>query len=143
MQGYVAIRYGAHPALFALQLFNEVDAADFEVLPASYSWHTDMAKRLHVLQPALLVSESFGLAPGNPVIDADSGFDVTTTHYYARTDRGNSANVGAGAAVWSAVKREAYGKPSWIGEFGCDDDSGQVISRAAFHDGVRPVTHRT
>jgi len=41
-----------------------------QVLPASYSWHTDMAKRLHALQPSLLVSDSFGLAPGNPVVDA-------------------------------------------------------------------------
>ena len=126
-QGYVAKRFGAHPALMALQLFNEVDAADFEVLPASYSWHKDMAKRLHALQPALLVSESFGLAPGNPVVDSDSGFDVTTTHYYARTDRGNSPNVGAAAALWAAAKHASYGKPSWVGEFGCDDDKGGTV----------------
>jgi hypothetical protein len=135
-QGYVANRYGAHPALLALQLFNEVDAADFDVLPASYGWHVGMAARLHVLRPTLLVSESFGLAAGNPIIDSDRGFDVTTTHYYARTDRGGSPNLGPAAAGWAASKRTAYGKPSWVGEFGCNDDAGQPLSRAAFHDGL-------
>lgn len=95
-----------------------------------------MAARLHALRPALLVSESFGLAPGNPLVDGDAGFDVTTTHYYARTDRGDSPNVGAAAARWAADKRRAYRKPSWVGEFGCNDDKGQLLSRAAFHDGL-------
>ena len=95
-----------------------------------------MAQRLHVLRPSLLVSESFGLAPGNPAVDGDAGFDLTTTHSYARADRGASANVGAAAARWSGAKAALYTKPTYVGEFGCDDDAAQPISRAALHDGL-------
>ena len=95
-----------------------------------------MAQRLHEVRPSLLVSESFGLAPGNPVVDGDPGFDFTTTHSYARLERGASANVGAAAARWSGAKVSLYAKPTYVGEFGCNDDVSQALSRAALHDGL-------
>jgi hypothetical protein len=134
---YVVARFAPHPSLFAIQLFNEVDACMFDVVEAAYSWHKHMAEVAHQADHyGHMVSESFGINIGNPVMDADSGFDITTTHAYARLDRGDSPNAGIAAANWTASKLKAYKKPSFVGEFGCDDDSGQVLTKWALHDGI-------
>eukprot|EP01048_Picozoa_sp_COSAG05_P000374 COSAG05_NODE_10_length_39559_cov_64.255423_8_plen_566_part_00 len=134
---FAAARFAPHPSLFAFQLFNEVDACMFDVVESAYAWHKRMAKVLHQAdQYGHVVSESFGINVGNPIIDADSGFDITTTHAYARVDRGDSPDTGIAAATYTAAKLKAYQKPSFVGEYGCDDDSGQILTEQALHDGV-------
>eukprot|EP01062_Namystynia_karyoxenos_P082468 TRINITY_DN9299_c0_g1_i1.p1 TRINITY_DN9299_c0_g1~~TRINITY_DN9299_c0_g1_i1.p1 ORF type:complete len:582 (+),score=152.78 TRINITY_DN9299_c0_g1_i1:87-1832(+) len=136
-QSYVAARWGSSPAVFAFQLFNEVDAAMFDVVPGAYRWHKEMAAALRECDPySHLVSESFGLAVGNPMMDSGAAFDFSTTHSYARADRGASPDVGPWMAEWTAEKVKLYDKPSFVGEFGCDDDAGQPTTREALHDGV-------
>ena len=116
---YVVARFAPHPSLFAFQLFNEVDACMFEVVEPAYAWHKHMADVAHRADHyGHIVSESFGINIGNPIIDADSGFDITTTHAYARLDRGDSPNAGMAAASLTAAKLKAYKKPSFVGEHG-------------------------
>jgi hypothetical protein len=69
-----------------------------------------------------LITESFGMVAGNPAIDGSSSFDFTTTHNYARTNRGpQTPDVAKSNANWPATKAALYNKPSFVGEFACDD----------------------
>jgi hypothetical protein len=134
---YVVARFAPHPSLFAFQLFNEVDAAMFDVVGAAYAWHKRMASVAHSADHYNhIVCESFGINVGNPAIDGEAGFDITTTHAYARIDRGDSPNAGVAAANWTAAKLKAFDKPSFVGEYGCDDDAQQPLTKWALHDGA-------
>eukprot|EP00756_Hemistasia_phaeocysticola_P004271 Hpha_TRINITY_DN12724_c0_g1::TRINITY_DN12724_c0_g1_i1::g.114417::m.114417 len=137
----VVARWAAYPSLFGFELFNEVDAAMFEVVLPAYKWHSTMAALLRSVDPyGHLVLESFGLPPGDPIIDAMPEFDATSTHYYARTTGPTaplySADLGVAAAWWTHGKQKDFAKPSFLAEFGCNDYSGQIITREALHDGI-------
>ena len=138
MARFVVERWAPSPAVLAFQLFNEVDAAMFDILPSAYAWHKKAVKLVRESdQYGHLVSESFGLPFGNPLMDWDVGFDVTTTHYYARNLLGYSTDIGPAEASWTSFKIHTYGKPSWIEEFGCNDYNGEgTPTRAALHDGI-------
>ena len=86
------------------------------------------------------MSESFGLAVGNPVQDSGTTFDITTTHDYARVAWGHTADIGISTAYWAAKKTAEFDKPTLIGEFGCDDKKGSgLLTRAALHAGIRQL----
>jgi len=133
---YVAHRWGAYRSVFAWQLFNEVDAAMYDVLPAAYTWHHTMVSRFRASDPYLhLLSESWGLALGNPILDHGNLFDFTTTHEYPRKGRGNQ-DLGSAIMQLISGKIALYEKPALLGEFGCDDTHGGLLTAEAVHQGV-------
>lgn len=115
-----ADRWGGSSAVFAWELFNEVDLAGYDLPFGFYDWHEEMAGYLRKVDGGRhLITESFGLVAGNKFVDGSDSFDFTSTHNYARTSRGpQSPNVAKSNAGWSKDKTNWYKKPSIVGEFG-------------------------
>ncbi|GMI29984.1 hypothetical protein TeGR_g12339 [Tetraparma gracilis] len=120
---FASDRWGGSSAVFAWELFNEVDLAGYDLPFGFYDWHEEMAGYLRKVDGGRhLITESFGLVAGNKFVDGSDSFDFTSTHNYARTSRGpQSPNVAKSNAGWSKDKTNWYKKPSIVGEFGCDD----------------------
>jgi hypothetical protein len=237
---FAAERWGTSQAIFGWELFNEVDAAGFDLPTGFYAWHREMAACLRAADKGRhLITESFGIvevrggsvgvvrggvwlallflccptrnphsltphrphppslpspphprtlnphphhprtthvvrttAPGvsghpdllhhpltlalalashrprphpprtrrprqgNPAIEKTASFDFTTTHNYAR--KPTSPDVARSSANWCRRKAAEYGKPSFVGEFGCDDtvSGGEKNFRHSLHAGV-------
>jgi mannan endo-1,4-beta-mannosidase len=137
---FAADRWGGSSAVFAWELFNEVDLAGFDLPTGFYDWHEEMAKYLRKVDGSRhLISESFGLVAGNKWVDGSDSFDFTSTHNYARTNRGpQSPDVAKSNAYWSKTKTDWYHKPSIVGEFGCDDTvpNADANFRHTLHAGI-------
>ena len=57
----------------------------FDIIPSAYAWHKRAGEFIKNNDDfGHLISESFGIPPGNPLIDNYNVFDLTTTHYYTR-----------------------------------------------------------
>lgn len=115
---YVAARYASHPALFAWELFNEVDLVPTFSAKVVASWHRHMARYLRandpVGHPITTSVAGFGRLPE---LDTVAGIDFLQAHFY-RSD--------ADGAVLDHWGRHAGShKPTVIGEFGAATTAGQ------------------
>lgn len=123
---YVIARYGASPALFSWELFNEVDLTDQKDPTILAAWHDAMAKEIKRLDPTHLVSTStsqmaelYGI--NAPLFGLDS-LDFAQVHDYGS----NLARENFVTRIPSAVAAfSAYKKPILFAELGTDSRSAE------------------
>ena len=136
---YVGRRWGAYASVLAFQLFNEADIADLTPAWTVLRWHRQVLaafrRSLGPYAPFHLLSQSWGLAWGNPVIDLPHDLlDYSTTHEYTRPKRGEQD---LGKALRQLVRwKKRYGKPTLIDEFGCNDLVMQKPTGDVLHQGA-------
>ena len=140
---YVGRRWGAYASVLAFQLFNEADIADLTPAWTVLRWHRQVLaafrRSLGPYAPFRLLSQSWGLALGDPVIDLPHDLlDYSTTHEYTRPMRGEQ-DLGKALQQLARYKKRFYGKPTLIDEFGCNDldqamraPTGDVLHQGAW-----------
>ncbi|MCK4982813.1 MAG: hypothetical protein KAS17_07805, partial [Victivallaceae bacterium] len=116
---YLVARYGYSPAVFAWELWNEVDGSDAyrskdgpEIIA---KWHSETARDLRKLDPwKHLITTSLGHDKGHDIIEGLPEMDLIQIHHYDTPDL--AASLGE---LWKQ-RRENFKKPFFNGEFGCD-----------------------
>lgn len=126
---YILARWGYSPHVLCFEFWNEVDAPR--------DWHKEMACFMKDNDPyGHLISSSFGY-PWNNAYDEDNlwripEIDYIQYHLYSRSE--------AAEIVPSIIeqRREAYGKPCILAEYGLDASTGQGDAKYDTHgDGVQ------
>ncbi len=132
---YLVARYGWSTNVLCWEFWNEVDivgpdAYDLELITR---WHREMADYLRRLDPwKHLITTSFADSNGREVIDRLPQIDFSQTHNYGSRD------VSA-ALTFFHRKKEAYGKPHLVGEFGAGamgEDARVDPTGIALHSGI-------
>ncbi|MBL9136960.1 MAG: hypothetical protein JNK85_13900 [Verrucomicrobiales bacterium] len=113
---YLIARYGASPALFAWEFFNEIDNVYRHLDPAEVArWHQDMGAWLKAADPwQHLVSTSLTGGSDRADLWTLSSMDYVSYHSY------NESAPARRLSQWTARAREVYGKPVIIAEAGVD-----------------------
>jgi hypothetical protein len=132
---YLVARYGWCTNVLSWQFWNEVDIVgpDAYNLDLITRWHREMGEYLRRLDPwQHLITTSFADSNGREVIDRLPILDYTTTHNYGSRD--------TSAALTSFHrKKEAYGKPHYVAEFGTGamgEDARVDPTGIALHSGI-------
>jgi len=132
---YLVARYGWCTHVLSWQFWNEVDIVgpDAYNLDLITRWHREMGEYLRQLDPwKHLITTSFADSNGREVIDRLPVIDYTTTHNYGSRDV-------AVALTSFHRKKEAYGKPHYVAEFGTGamgEDSRSDPTGIALHSGI-------
>ncbi|MBN1766589.1 MAG: cellulase family glycosylhydrolase [Sedimentisphaerales bacterium] len=110
---YIVARWGYSPAIFAWELFNEVqftEAWENKKSDTVINWHKEMADYIRSIDPYkhLITTSSHG--GGFDQIWKQDSIDVIQVHYYG-------SNI-IGYFKDTATNLAAFGKPVIIGEFG-------------------------
>ena len=116
---YLVARYGYSPAVFAWELWNEVDGSGAfrskngpKIIA---KWHAETAKDLRKLDPwHHLITTSLGHDKGHKLIEGIPEMDLIQIHHYDTSDL--AASLGE---LWKQ-RRNNFKKPFFSGEFGCD-----------------------
>ena len=123
---YLIARYGAHPALLAWELFNEVEHVRFATgtladnMPAVLGWHREMARYLRAHDPwQHLVLTSADESLQRELI-LNGAIDAMQLHVYTDAELAPAL----GSRVRAAVER--YGLPVIVGEFGAKERTGRA-----------------
>jgi len=118
---YLVARYGWSTHVLSWEFWNEVDI----ISPAAYlpeevaHWHAQMSDYLRSTDPwKHLQTTSFANSSGRPEIDRLPQMDYTQTHNYGARDTASEL------ADWQK-RKETYGKPHYVGEFGTDAGGGE------------------
>jgi len=111
---YLVARYAWNTHVMSWEFWNEVDC----ISPTAYAlnemarWHEQMSDYLRGIDPwKHLQTTSFGNSAGEPDVDGLKQLDYTQTHNYGSPDM-------ARALVDFEKRRDIYGKPHYVGEFG-------------------------
>jgi hypothetical protein len=111
---YLVARYGADPAVFAWEFWNEVDLTRNFPAAEAKDWHQEMATYLRKIDPYKhLISTSFANSMGTKEIDLLPEMDFTQTHNY------NSPDVLSQVAIQQS-RKGSWGKPHYVSEIGAD-----------------------
>jgi hypothetical protein len=113
---YLVARYGASPALFAWEFFNEIDNVYRYLHPAEVAqWHQDMGVWLKTADPwNHLVSTSLTGGSDRPDIWSLPALDFVSYHSY------NEPAPAQRLSKLTASLRQRYGKPVLVSEAGVD-----------------------
>lgn len=136
---YTAARYGFSTAVFAWELWNEVDFVDGFVghRASAVAWHTRMAAELKRWDGRHMVTTSMAWEFGDAEVQAAAGLDFTTTHHYSNVSYG--PDIAAFMYGIERSKRSAFDMPHFFGEFGLAakyfDDKGRLPT-IAMHNGL-------
>lgn len=131
---YLVARWGWNTHVLSWEFWNEVDI----ISPTAYipdevtRWHADMSDYLRGIDPwKHLQTTSFAGSDGKPEIDRLSQMDYVMTHNYGSRDI--AANL-----TQNHRKKEVYGKPHYVGEFGTDAGGGDGVEpeAIALHNGI-------
>ncbi len=131
---YLVARYGWDTRVMSWEFWNEVDI----ISPTAYipdevtRWHAEMSDYLRSIDPwKHLRTTSFAGSDGKPEIDRLPQIDYVQTHNYGSRDI-------AASLTQNHRKKEAYGKPHYVGEFGTDAGGGDGIApeAIALHNGI-------
>ncbi|NPV81576.1 MAG: DUF5060 domain-containing protein [Firmicutes bacterium] len=132
---YLVARYGYRTHVLSWEFWNEVDI----ISPVAYrggevkNWHEEMAEFLRSIDPwKHLITTSFSRPEGKPEIDLLAGIDYVQTHRYGNGDPES-------ALVRLIQRKEAYGKPHYVGEFGLDVSGRDAVvdpQGLAIHDAI-------
>ncbi|MDW8105573.1 MAG: DUF5060 domain-containing protein [Armatimonadota bacterium] len=132
---YLVARYGWCTNVLSWQFWNEVDIVgpDAYNLELITRWHREMAEYLRSIDPwKHLITTSYADSNGREGIDRLPQIEYTTTHNYGSRD--------TSAALTSFHRRkEAYGKPHYVGEFGAGamgEDPRVDPTGIALHSGI-------
>ncbi|MFP4057419.1 MAG: LamG-like jellyroll fold domain-containing protein [Candidatus Brocadiia bacterium] len=113
---YLVARYGYSSALFAWELWNEVDIIDGYDSSTVAAWHAEMAATLRRMDPwNHLRTTSFAHTQGDPVVDALPQLDFVQTHSYGAKDMAEELGK------HRREKEAARTRPHFHGEFGIAD----------------------
>lgn len=132
---YLVARYGWSTQVLSWQFWNEVDIVgpDAYNLELITRWHREMGDYLRSIDPwKHLITTSFADSNGREPIDRLPQIDYTTTHNYGSRDI-------SGALTFFHRKKEAYGKPHYVGEFGAGamgEDPRVDPTGIALHSGI-------
>jgi len=132
---YLVARWSWDPHVLSWEFWNEVDIVSHDAFKADTvaRWHAKMSDYLRGIDPNKhLQTTSFASSPGVAVIDRLPQLDYVQTHAYGLHD-------GAPELVAFQKIKQAYRKPSYVGEFGADaggpdrkvDPNGILL-----HDGI-------
>lgn len=131
---YMVARYGWDTHVLSWEFWNEVDI----VSSSAYApdevarWHAEMSDYVRSIDPwRHLRTTSFASSKGKAEVDRLPQMDYVQTHNYGSRD------VAGALSDWQ-VKKEVYGKPHYVGEFGADAE-GQADMQAndiALHNGI-------
>lgn len=114
---YLVARFSAFESVFAFELFNEVDLVDQFDANVVAAWHQQMLRHLQANDPNdHMRTTSFAFPPGFGNTWQLPELSFTQTHTY------NAADMAAAFALFAPAKQAAYGKPTWVGEFGTSND---------------------
>lgn len=113
---YLMARYGASPALFAWEFFNEIDNVYRHLDAAEVArWHQDMGSWLKSTDPwQHLVSTSLTGGSDRPDLWTLPAMDFVSYHSY------NESSPALRLSQTTARMRERYGKPVLVAEAGVD-----------------------
>jgi hypothetical protein len=132
---YLVARYGWCTNVLCWEFWNEVDI----VGPDAYNpdlitrWHREMGDYLRRIDPwKHLITTSFADSNGREVIDRLPQIDFSQTHNYGSRDISS-------ALTFFHRKKEQYGKPHLVGEFGAGamgEDPHVDPTGIALHSGI-------
>ena len=128
---YVVARWGAHPAVAAWEVMNELDGIDGVDSDVTAAWAAKHAETLRVLEGQLHpVSFSYGLPPQAVPDQPWSGADFTQVHSYMFSDV-EPVILGVAASL------EAHDVPVLVGEWGLDwygNNDREDVEGLAWHN---------
>ena len=125
----VVARWGASPAVFSWQLFNEMDGAIGGTSSDATAWMASMVDYIKSIDVhGHLVDNSYAEESGVPADDALQSVDFTTTHAY------ESGDLGGTLSHYSVIKAATFHKPTFSGEFGRNADPR--LTRTILHNGM-------
>lgn len=132
---YMVARYGWNTSVMCWEFWNEVDI----ISPSAYNldlitrWHQQMGDYLRRIDPwKHLITTSFADSNGREVIDHLPQIDFVQTHNYGSRDI-------SGALSYFHRRKEPYGKPHFVGEFGAGamgEDPRVDPTGIALHSGI-------
>ena len=124
----VVARWGASPAVFAWQMFNEMDGALGGVLPVATYWLGNITTYVASIDGHHhLITNSYAGESGLKQDDLLPHISFTTTHAYEGGDLAGTL------AHYSAIK-STYGKPTYSGEFG--RNASPRLTQLILHNGM-------
>ncbi len=132
---YMVARYGWNTHVMSWEFWNEVDIVgpDAYNLELITQWHREMADYLRRIDPwQHLITTSFADSNGREAIDRLPQIEFTQTHNYGSRDI-------SAALTFFHRKKEPYGKPHLVGEFGAGamgEDAQVDPTGIAMHSGI-------
>lgn len=132
---YMVARYGWCTNVLCWEFWNEVDIVgpDAYNLDLITKWHREMGDYLRRIDPwKHLITTSFADPNGREVIDRLPQIEFSQTHNYGSRDT-------SAALTFFGRKKEAYGKPHLVGEFGAGamgEDPRVDPTGIALHSGI-------
>jgi len=130
---YLSARWGYSTALFAWELWNEVDYADFERFEDVLAWHREMARHLKQVDAhGHLVTSSAGTLDRAKDLMALRELDFASVHLYARDMAQETLSA---YRAWRALPP----KPLLVAEYGADPSGNafdEPASRLQFTQGL-------
>ncbi|MGQ9881365.1 MAG: DUF5060 domain-containing protein [Armatimonadota bacterium] len=132
---YIVARWGWDTQVMSWEFWNEVDLVGRSAynLEAITRWHQQMGDYLRRADPwKHLITTSFADPNGREVIDRLLQIDFVQTHNYGSRDI-------SGALSYFHRRKEAYGKPHFVGEFGAGamgEDARVDPTGIALHSGI-------
>lgn len=132
---YLVARYGWCTNVLCWEFWNEVDIVgpDAYNLELITRWHREMGDYLRRLDPwKHLITTSFADSNGREVIDRLPQIEFSQTHHYGSRDISS-------VLTFFQRKKEAYGKPHLVGEFGAGamgEDPHVDPTGIALHSGI-------
>lgn len=132
---YIVARWGWYPHVMSWEFWNEVDIVGRTAynLEAITRWHQQMGDYLRQIDPwKHLITTSFADSNGREVIDRLPQIDFVQTHNYG------SCDISAALSHFHR-RKEAYGKPHFVGEFGAGamgEDPRVDPTGIALHSGI-------
>ncbi|GIV17897.1 MAG: hypothetical protein KatS3mg022_3332 [Armatimonadota bacterium] len=132
---YMVARYGWCTNVLCWEFWNEVDIVgpDAYNLELITRWHREMGDYLRRIDPwKHLITTSFADSNGREVIDRLPQIEFSQTHNYGSRDT-------SAALTFFQRKKEVYGKPHLVGEFGAGamgEDPRVDPTGIALHSGI-------
>jgi len=109
---YLTARYAHSPALFAWELWNEVNFARFRSMADVVDWHREMTEHLRKADPyGHPITTSLGQHEWNAALFGLPHLDFMSAHLY-------TPNLGDEISTAHAIYRQYAVKPYFLGEFG-------------------------
>lgn len=125
---YVVARWGASPAVFAWQMWNEMDGAIGGTSPEATSYLSNITAYIADIDTHKhLISNSYAQQSGSPAGDQLPHVSFSTTHAY------ESGDLGGTLSHYAAIKA-GYSKPTYSGEFG--RNANPYLKRIILHNGM-------
>jgi hypothetical protein len=121
---YIVARYGAHPNVFAWELWNKADLVTDFSMPTVRDWHVRAASKLRSIDPYdHLIATSFSDTMGVKDISTLPAIDINLTHHFGMDPSRTVAVQQSRKAAWT--------KPHFFAEVGADPHESRAAQDPA------------